>query len=115
MEIQTADEFIAELDGEAPQIMRLTLVVAMEKGECFVCPGDQNRLKALNDALALGGAPIGYVGLKMDGEHGMFYSCHFWNLTHDVCLVFGLNPVSKARRHIAINWLFPRRKAHLHR
>ena len=59
--MRSTKELIAELDAEATQHMNVAMVVAFENTTLPIFPADENRLMLLDNAVNVGGSPIGLI------------------------------------------------------
>jgi hypothetical protein len=66
--MRTTPELIAELDKEGTQHRFVALVVAFENSTVPIPASDENRLKLLNDAVNVGGSPIGLIAFDQSGQ-----------------------------------------------
>ena len=64
----TVKEMIAELRTDADQFFYSALAVGFENTTVFVTPKDKNALRTLEEAVALGGVPIGFIAARKNGR-----------------------------------------------
>ena len=63
------DELIAELEAEAKQHWGVYLAIGFENTSIFITASEADKHRLLNEAIQLGGIPVGMIYADCDGEY----------------------------------------------
>lgn len=75
--MRTTKDLIAELDTEGIRHALVAIVVAFESSTLPIYSGDENRQQLLDDAVEVGGSPIGLIAFDRSAKGSTIATCVF--------------------------------------